>query len=1091
MAKPKGQGVTLVIDGDYSLLQKKLNDLKSVSKGAGAAMAEAMQGGVMYGQASRQIDLLAASMAKAKANVQALDADFQKAEGQLKAVAQAAGLSEKQFAGLAKQMTQKANLDNLERSMGHIQRLTGASAIEMAKLRASVGDVDGAFKSLTQSASAGLGKIVNMKNAVVAAAAALGFREFANITSVMTDLESRARIASKGMIDAGVIMGRLKEIADRAYSPLEATANAFMDNATALNALGYSMEKQLNLTDALTNALVVSGAKGQQFEMVMDAVTRSLATGKMAGRELDMVLKYGGAAAEVLAKHLGTTVNGLRQFAKEGKLTADVITRALIGSMDELRAKADAMPATISDAMVKFGNNLKTAVNELDKSLGQSRKVVEVIDTAGAHLKDLAKAVEVVAKNADLLAVALGTRLVVSLATSKEGVVGLAGAFANLKALSAGAARALGGPWGVALTTVATGFYALYSEIAEAGKIMDGLAAKSAKASEAIARTATEAVALQKIQIESEIATVKRQMAELDKAFQDAEKKVKTFLGTGRGTLTHRAIAEAAQALVEFRKNATDSEAAINASEKAIQKLTATQEKFASNERVKQYVTGAIQAIIEYKDGLISLEDLNKRLSGSLDDTANAMDDTAGAASAAASAHYDLAAAMREVAGIGSAETNTLQGAIKALDQLTAHTKGAEDRQKALKKATMESSLATLKAAILDARDARNFPVMLENERLYAQYLKDSTEALKNNFKAASTRGGAASKAAREAEKALRDEAKARELVLDLEKELASLTGQTAAAQVAELNKQIAHWQELARRIKDAAEQARAYALIAEIAAIKTAQLGDDAMSGLRRAADAWMEAHTAAKQAEKAFNATADAIGSAFADMITGSKSVGEAFGNMATTIVNQLARIAAEMLVVMPIVQAFKNLLGGSSFFGGLFGVGPSGVNLGGLPGVNILGSSPMPSAKGNVFASDSLAKYANQIVTKPTYFEFAKGGMLGLMGEAGAEAVMPLERDSRGRLGVIADYPDYRDAPEVRVNVHIDNNSNTTFEQTGMRQSQGPDGLMDMDIFIRAVEDRMVNRMKSNRSKLFPAVEETYNLNRARTRRLHLGS
>ena len=45
-----------------------------------------------------------------------------------------------------------------------------------------------------------------------------------------------------------------------------------------------------------------------------------------------------------------------------------------------------------------------------------------------------------------------------------------------------------------------------------------------------------------------------------------------------------------------------------------------------------------------------------------------------------------------------------------------------------------------------------------------------------------------------------------------------------------------------------------------------------------------------------------------------------------------------------------------------------------------------------------------FANGIATGPTAFQFG-GGKLGVMGEAGPEAVMPLSRDSRGRLGVQA--------------------------------------------------------------------------------------
>jgi phage-related minor tail protein len=40
---------------------------------------------------------------------------------------------------------------------------------------------------------------------------------------------------------------------------------------------------------------------------------------------------------------------------------------------------------------------------------------------------------------------------------------------------------------------------------------------------------------------------------------------------------------------------------------------------------------------------------------------------------------------------------------------------------------------------------------------------------------------------------------------------------------------------------------------------------------------------------------------------------------------------------------------------------------------------------------------------VVDRPTVFPFARG--VGLMGEAGAEAIMPLQRDASGRLGVKA--------------------------------------------------------------------------------------
>ncbi|PIO96100.1 hypothetical protein CJ014_27210 [Pleomorphomonas carboxyditropha] len=64
---------------------------------------------------------------------------------------------------------------------------------------------------------------------------------------------------------------------------------------------------------------------------------------------------------------------------------------------------------------------------------------------------------------------------------------------------------------------------------------------------------------------------------------------------------------------------------------------------------------------------------------------------------------------------------------------------------------------------------------------------------------------------------------------------------------------------------------------------------------------------------------------------------------------------------------------------------------------------------NAKGNAFGPAGLTAFAagsaftNSIVNTPTMFRFGNGSKFGVMGEAGAEAVMPLSKDSSGRLGV----------------------------------------------------------------------------------------
>ena len=56
---------------------------------------------------------------------------------------------------------------------------------------------------------------------------------------------------------------------------------------------------------------------------------------------------------------------------------------------------------------------------------------------------------------------------------------------------------------------------------------------------------------------------------------------------------------------------------------------------------------------------------------------------------------------------------------------------------------------------------------------------------------------------------------------------------------------------------------------------------------------------------------------------------------------------------------------------------------------------------AAKGNVYANGIVPFAKGGIVNSPTLFKFANG--VGLMGEAGPEAIMPLRRGPGGRLGV----------------------------------------------------------------------------------------
>ena len=130
-------------------------------------------------------------------------------------------------------------------------------------------------------------------------------------------------------------------------------------------------------------------------------------------------------------------------------------------------------------------------------------------------------------------------------------------------------------------------------------------------------------------------------------------------------------------------------------------------------------------------------------------------------------------------------------------------------------------------------------------------------------------------------------------------------------------------------------------------------------------------------------FKDSIQSVGEAFGDVVVkGIKGMEDAlvdfvmkgkldFKSLANSIIADMVRIAIQQTITAPLTGWFK----------GLFG-----------------------NADGNAFVNGKVQKYAyGGVVNRPTLFPMANG--MGLMGEAGAEAILPLKRGSDGKLGVKA--------------------------------------------------------------------------------------
>ena len=214
-----------------------------------------------------------------------------------------------------------------------------------------------------------------------------------------------------------------------------------------------------------------------------------------------------------------------------------------------------------------------------------------------------------------------------------------------------------------------------------------------------------------------------------------------------------------------------------------------------------------------------------------------------------------------------------------------------------------------------------------------------------------------------------RDRAEALKLVADNQQRLDDLLGATPTAQLEEARADMLLLAAAFERGAITAEQFNEAA---------SARLGNVAAEA-EKAADAW------SVFADEAARNIQDALGDTLQATMEGNwRSIGDSWKRM-------LDRMVAEALGAK-IGQA---LLGD---------FGKSG-NLGGLAGdaVGFFTKLFAGSAKGNAFGPGGMLAFASGgIVNGATPFAFG-GGRLGVMGEAGPEAIMPLKRGRDGTLGV----------------------------------------------------------------------------------------
>ncbi|EOU9488335.1 tape measure protein, partial [Acinetobacter baumannii] len=207
-----------------------------------------------------------------------------------------------------------------------------------------------------------------------------------NKMDLYTSINNKLKLVTNNQEELNRAMEDTFEIAQRSASSWGAVNDVYskyMSNAKTLN---LTQEQTAKLTEITSKAVAISGSSAESAAAALFQYGQSLDGNILRAEEFNSLVDGAGGLLNAMAKGLGVTRGELRQMMLDGKLTGEVITKALLkagDSVEELYGKTD---KTIGQSLEMLGNSITKFIGEAGKGSGAAQSLSGSIQTLASNL---------------------------------------------------------------------------------------------------------------------------------------------------------------------------------------------------------------------------------------------------------------------------------------------------------------------------------------------------------------------------------------------------------------------------------------------------------------------------------------------------------------------------------------------------------------------------------------------------------------------------------------------------------------------------------------------------------------------------------
>ncbi len=277
-----------------------------------------------------------------------------------------------------------------------------------------------------------------LRGALQALGAYLSARQVLMAVDNYTRLQNQLKLATTSATQLAQVQQRLYTSAQRTGTSINAVSELYAKLSISSKELGASQNDLLKFTEGVSTALAIGGISAEQARGALLQLSQAMASPIVRAEEFNSVLEGAPTILRAVAQGMEGmegSVAKLRLAVTNGEVTNKEFFNAFMSQLGVLDSQFGKVTLTLSSQLEKVQNAFIMFVGEMDKSLGASK-------TLGNLLAWIAENMDTVAKTAIAIGVGLAaafTPVVVGwIAAAATALFSVAGGITALIAATAG-----------------------------------------------------------------------------------------------------------------------------------------------------------------------------------------------------------------------------------------------------------------------------------------------------------------------------------------------------------------------------------------------------------------------------------------------------------------------------------------------------------------------------------------------------------------------------------------------------------------------------------------------------------------------------